>query len=85
MGKTSLLLETSRQLGDRVVFAILDVFDHVPVTAEVISRIIDVVGYDARNRTAISCAPAPLAMYTARRFDVSWASQSNAPPSMSGT
>lgn len=35
VGKTSLLLEASRLLGDSVVFAILDVFDSVPVTAEV--------------------------------------------------
>ena len=46
---------------------------------------LEMVGYAARKRAAISCAPVPLAMYTARRFDVSWASQSNAPPSMSGT
>lgn len=36
VGKTSLLLEASRRLGDSVVFAILDVFDHVPVTPEVV-------------------------------------------------
>jgi len=40
VGKTSLLLEVSRRLGDRVVFAILDVFDHVPVTAEVIRLLV---------------------------------------------
>lgn len=34
VGKTSLLLETARQSGDGVVFAILDAFDHVPVTPE---------------------------------------------------
>lgn len=36
-----------------------------------------------RNLSAISCAPAPVATYTARRFDVSFASQSKAPPSIS--
>jgi AAA+ ATPase superfamily predicted ATPase len=40
VGKTSLLLEASRQVGDQVVFAILDVFDHVPVTAEVIRLLV---------------------------------------------
>src|ERR1043165_9883607 len=40
VGKTSLLLEAARQMGDRVVFVILDVFDHSPVTAEVIRRLI---------------------------------------------
>lgn len=36
VGKTSLLLETARRVGEPVVFAILDVFDHVPVTEEVL-------------------------------------------------
>ena len=40
VGKTSLLLETSRRVGDGVVFAILDVFDHVPVTAEVLRLVV---------------------------------------------
>jgi len=40
VGKTSLLLEASRRLGDRVVFAVLDVLDHVPVTAEVIRLLV---------------------------------------------
>lgn len=39
----------------------------------------------ARNRSAISCAPPPLAMYAARRFAASRPSQSNAPPSNSGS
>lgn len=36
VGKTSLLFETARRIGDGVVFAILDVFDSVPVTAEIL-------------------------------------------------
>ncbi|MCK6544449.1 ATP-binding protein [Myxococcota bacterium] len=35
VGKTSLLLEAARRTAGRVVFAILDVFDHLPVSAEV--------------------------------------------------
>ncbi|MDP1823533.1 MAG: ATP-binding protein [Archangium sp.] len=40
VGKTSLLLETSRRVGAPVVFAILDVFDHVPVTDEVLRLLV---------------------------------------------
>lgn len=40
VGKTSLLLETARRFGDSVVFAILDVFDHVPVTEEVLRSMV---------------------------------------------
>lgn len=40
VGKTSLLLETSRRFGPPVVFAILDVFDHVPVTEEVLRLLV---------------------------------------------
>ena len=41
---------------------------------------------DDRRRNIIdtSCDPRPLAMYTALRLDVSFATQSKAPPSMSG-
>jgi len=45
VGKTSLLLEVSRRTRAPVVFAIMDVFDHVPVTDEVLRllllRIVD--------------------------------------------
>lgn len=40
VGKTSLLLETARRFGAPVVFAILDVFDHVPVTQEVLRLLV---------------------------------------------
>lgn len=40
VGKTSLLLETARRFGHPVVFAILDVFDHVPVTDEVLRLLV---------------------------------------------
>lgn len=40
VGKTSLLLETSRRVGAPVVFAILDVFDLVPVTDEVLRLLV---------------------------------------------
>jgi len=40
VGKTSLLLEASRCQGDSVVFAVLDAFDHVPVTAEVLRLLV---------------------------------------------
>jgi AAA+ ATPase superfamily predicted ATPase len=40
VGKTSLLLETSRRVGAPVVFAIIDVFDLVPVTDEVLRLLV---------------------------------------------
>jgi len=40
IGKTSLLLEAARREGARVIFAILDVFDHVPVTDEVLRLLV---------------------------------------------